>query len=898
MRVKKVYAVLFLIFFQFTFSNLYGGTTGKIAGRITDTETGEGLAGVNVYLEGTTLGAATDLNGDFVVLNIAPGSYTVIASMIGYQEQRVLNVKISIDFTTKVDFKINTTIMELEDAIIVVAGREMVRKDLTSTSAVVGSEEIAAMPVEEFDQILQLQTGVVKGADGNIHIRGGRSSEVAYLVNGVSVTDPFSGNIAIEVENTGIQEIQVISGTFNAEYGQAMSGVVEVVTKEGKKNFTGHLSLYSGDYVSNHTETLPEINDFKPFNISNIQLNLSGPIPFTEDKLTFFATARIYNNAGWLYGKRVFNTSDSSSFQSPDPENWYIESTGDKAIVPMNSFNKITTQTNLTYKLAANLKINYEFLWSDIEFRDYNHAFKYNPDGDFRKFKNAFTHLLNLNHTLSSKMFYTLKLSHLLFDFKKYVYEDPLDSRYVDPRLLRGSFRTGGTEMDHFYRSTQSQAAKFDFTSQVTKTHLIKSGFEFRRHKLWLHEFEIYFDRSTDWKPKIPTDTIGVLKNNTYSHSPIEISAYVQDKMEFKDIIINAGVRFDYFFPDGKIPKQTYFITTPEGEKISREGDRDPLIAPKVSAGEKYQISPRIGIAYPITERGVIHFSYGHFFQMPTFEHLYHNSEFEVEFGGLRSLMGNADLKPQQTVIYELGLQQQLTDDIGLDVTGFYKDMRNLLGTKIVEHYTATMLYAKYVNRDYGNIRGITLAIKKMRTNYFSANIDYTFQIAEGNASDPNAVFIDNQSSPPRESEIKVVSLDWDQTHTLNFSIILSDPGNWGVSLLARMGSGLPYSPSFQGIRTASENSERKPTQLTIDLNTDKEFNLFGVKATLFLKIYNLLDRENEVTVYSDTGKAGHTLASFFAGDWRNYSTQDDFLSRPDFYSEPRRIIFGMSFGF
>lgn len=898
MRVRKVCILLFIIFFQFTFSSLYAGTTGKIAGVVADVETGEGLIGANVYLEGTSLGAATDLNGYFVVLNIPPGSYTIIASMIGYQEQKVLNVKVSIDFTTKLDLKINTTLMELEEAVVVIAGREMVRKDLTSTSAVVGAEEIAAMPVEEFDQILQLQTGVIKGADGSIHIRGGRSSEVAYLINGVSVTDPFSGNIAIEVENIGIQEVQVISGTFNAEYGQAMSGVVEVVTKEGKNNYTGKLSVYGGDYVSNHTETFPEIDDFKPSNISNIQLNLSGPLPFTEEKLTFFATARIYNNDGWLYGKRVFNTSDSSSFQSPDPEDWHIENTGDNAIVPMNSFYKITTQVNLTYKLAPALKLNYEFLWGDIEFRDYNHAFKYNPDGDFRKFKNAFTHLLNLNHTLSSKMFYTIKLSHFLFDFKKYVYKNPLDSRYVDPRLLRGNFRTGGTEMDHFYRSTRSQAAKFDFTSQVTKTHLIKSGIEFRRHRLKLHEFEIQLDRSTGWQPKIPADTIGVLKNNSYSHSPIDISAYIQDKMEFEDIIINAGIRFDYFHPDGKIPKQNYFITTPEGEEISREGDRDPLNAPKISAGNKTQISPRIGIAYPITERGVIHFSYGHFFQMPTFEHLYHNSEFEVTPGGLRSLIGNADLKPQQTIIYELGLQQQLTEDIGIDVTGFYKDMRNLLGTKIIEHYTATLLYAKYVNRDYGNIRGITLAIKKMRTNYFSANIDYTFQIAEGNASDPNAVFLDNQTSPPRESEIKVVPLDWDQTHTLNLSLLLSDPGSWGVSLLARMGSGLPYTPSFQGIRTASENSERKPTQLTIDLNADKEFDLFGIKTTLFLKIYNLLDRKNEITVYSDTGKAGETLSSFFAGDWRNYSTQDDFLNRPDFYSEPRRIIFGMSFGF
>jgi outer membrane receptor protein involved in Fe transport len=368
--------------------------------------------------------------------------------------------------------------------------------------------------------------------------------------------------------------------------------------------------------------------------------------------------------------------------------------------------------------------------------------------------------------------------------------------------------------------------------------------------------------------------------------------------MEFKDIIINAGIRYDYFDPDGDTPVKDYYYTTPEGNKIRREGDRDPLNAPKEKAAVKHQLSPRIGIAYPITERGVIHFSYGHFFQIPTFEHLYHNSEFEVEFGGLQTLMGNADLKPQETVIYEIGLQQQLSEDFGLDVTGFYKDMRNLLGTKIVEHYTATMLYAKYVNRDYGNVRGITLALEKRRTGYLSARIDYTFQIAEGNASDPNTVFLDNQSSPPRESEIKVVSLDWDQTHTLNFSVILSDPNNWGISFLARLGNGLPYTPSYQGIRTSSENSERRPDHIIFNINVHKDFSLMGIKPTVFLKIYNLFDAKNEVEVYEDTGRSGYTLASFYTGDWRNYSTLSDHLNRPDFYSEPRRIILGMSIGF
>ena len=898
MKLKNIHTIFLIISILLIVSFVLAGTTGKISGVITDAETGKGLPGVNVMVIGTTLGAATDRDGYYAILNVYPGAYDIRVSMMGYNPVKIEGVNVSVDLTTNVNYQMESTVLDLGEAVTVIAERKLVRKDRTSTAASIGSDEISNMPVEEFKQILELQAGIVTGTDGATHMRGGRASEVSYLINGISVTDPFSGDIAIEVENTGIQEIQVVSGTFNAEYGQAMSGVVEVVTKEGGKNLSGQFSCYTGDYLSNHSETFLNINDFDPLGIYNFQASLSGPIPFLGEKFSFFSTGRIYNTNGWLFGRRIFNPSDSSDFNSPDPEEWYIEKTGDNAIVPMNPYDKKTAQTKVTYRISNKIKLNYEILLNKIYYRGYNHSFKYNPDGDYHHYKNGYTHLLTWNHSLSSRTFYKAKFSNFFFDYQRYVHEDPYDSCYVDPQLLKGNFVTGGTQMEHFYRNTRTIVGKFDLTSQINRVHQVKTGIEARKHKLWLHEYEIKLDRSTDWKPEIPPDTIGVVRNNKYTHCPLELSFYLQDKMEFNDMIVNAGIRYDYFVPDGNIPVKEYYYTTPEGEKILREGERDPLIAPKENVKGKHQFSPRIGIAYPITERGIIHFSYGHFFQMPTFEHLYHNSEFEVEFGGLQTLMGNADLKPQQTVIYEIGLQQQISDDIGLDVTGFYKDIRNLLGTEIIEHYTATMLYARYVNRDYGNVRGFTFALEKRRTGLLSARIDYTFQVSEGNASDPNSVFLDNQSSPPRESEIKVVPLDWDQTHTLNLSIILSKPGNWGVSLLARLGSGLPYTPSFQGIRTSYENSERKPAQYGIDLNAHKELNFMGMEYSIFLKVYNLFDRKNEVHVYEDTGRAGYSLRSFYAGDWRNYSTLYDYLNRPDFYSEPRRVILGMSVGF
>ncbi|MBC7187271.1 MAG: carboxypeptidase-like regulatory domain-containing protein, partial [Calditrichaeota bacterium] len=221
------------------------GTTGKIAGRVVDADTNQPLPGVNVVIEGTMMGAATDANGYYFVINVPPGVYTVKASMIGYQEVRYENVRVSIDMTTPLNFRLKETVLDLGEAVTVVAERPLVRKDLTSTEAVVNSQTIQRLPVDRFHDVVNLQAGVVEG-----HFRGGRQGEVMYMIDGIPVNDIYSGQPAFEVENNAIAELQVISGTFNAEHGQAMSGVVNIVTREGGERYAGSLSAYLGDYLS------------------------------------------------------------------------------------------------------------------------------------------------------------------------------------------------------------------------------------------------------------------------------------------------------------------------------------------------------------------------------------------------------------------------------------------------------------------------------------------------------------------------------------------------------------------------------------------------------------------------------------------------------------------------
>ena len=396
----------------------------------------------------------------------------------------------------------------------------------------------------------------------------------------------------------------------------------------------------------------------------------------------------------------------------------------------------------------------------------------------------------------------------------------------------------------------------------------------------------------------------------------MEAAAYIQDKIEFDEMIVNIGFRYDYFKANTIVPidlrdpdnvKYYKILLSNYDTSMVRINEYEPARGEIIDTvnvrGNKWgynyreaepvsNFSPRIGISYPITDRGVIHFSYGHFSQIPTFEQLYDNSEFEV-WSGLKSTMGNGDLKPQQTVIYEIGLQQQLSDNIGIDVTGFYKDMRHLLGMEILTTYTQDV-YARYINRDYGNIRGITLALEKKRSNYFWATVDYTYQVAEGNASDPMQIFYDAKSN--KESEIQIIPLDWDQAHTLNFNVTLSKPVSWGISLIGRLGSGLPYTPKIANVGASFKNSERKSVQHTFDLKAHREFKFIGGKYSAYIKVYNILDRRNEIDVYSDTGRSGYTIEP--RGNVRGVNTLDEFRTRPDYYSEPRRVIVGASVGF
>lgn len=920
---RRLLFFLNLLLFNILFFNLSFAQTGKITGKLIDGSTGEALPFVNVLIMGTTQGAATDIDGYYVIIGVGPGTYSVRSSAIGYNTVTTENVKVSIDLTTQIDFSLSPTTVELSEEIVVVATRPLVTKDLTSSTAIITADDIKVLPVIELQDILQLKAGIVDGS-----VRGGRRGEVVYAIDGVPVTDVYDGSTVVDVNAGSIEELQFVSGAFNAEYGRALSGYVNISTKGGGNEFTGVLTSWIGDYISSGTDIFRGIDRVDPVNIRDFEGSLSGPI--IPSTLTFYAFARYIYFGGWMSAQNNYKPWNITINHGPDStvENRYTLSSedstaGDGEFVPMNWNEKIYGQFKLSYKPVAGVQLNFNWLRDDVDFQDYDHLMSFNPDGNFKKFRLGITNIFSIIHTLSPTTFYQANFSYFFKEFKEYVYEDPNDSRWTHDRLLgqepkeSPSFRTGGTYSSQFRRTTNTYGIKIDFTSQLDRINLVKFGVEFNDHRLSFDNIFLFQDAAVG-DPEItgdpfvkrfvadPDDPNENLAIDRYIRQPMELSAYIQDKIELDEIIINAGVRVDYFTTDGLVlndptDPDIYRPRRPENVALTLEERRAIWYRDPESS---FQFSPRLGVAFPITDRGVVHFSYGHFFQIPNFQFLYANPEYKLPLGTQNlGIVGNPELKPQQTISGEIGMQQAFTDELTMDLTMYFRDIKNLAGTRAdeIRLFGGSATYSQFVNSDFGSVIGFVLSVTKRLSDNWSGTIDYTFQTAKGNASDPAATR--NAIAGGQQPEIQLVRLDWDQTNTLNFTFSYNTQDLWGFAFIGRYGSGLPYTPDFsQNVSSLLTNSELKPSFFNVDLRAYKDFAFGGaLRLSLFLRVFNLFDIRNEVNVYNDSGTADFTIDEFLArqqGNPQLVNSIDDFFRNPTFYSQPRRVEIGASFFF
>ncbi len=881
------------LFITITIMGVLFASNGKITGKVAEKETGSPAIGVNVILVDTYMGSATDENGRFTILNIPPGTYSIRVDAIGFATITMKDVRVTTAQTTELSFTLEEAVIEGQE-VTVIAERPLVQKDLTASQRVTTAKEIEDMPVESFLGVLTTHAGVSQSAGGALHVRGGRSNEVGYYIDGVSVSNPFYTNsLAVSISNKALEEMKLVSGAFNAEYGNAMSGVVNVTIKDGGKNYDGSLSYYTGDYSSSAHDIFPNIDDQDFTANSTLDGFISGPVlPFLGDKLTFNVSLRRNESEGYLYGIREHNPSDYAYF--PPSGDWYIQNTGDSSYVPMNPSQSTNALSKITWRVSPTMKISTQSILSKAQSKSYSHAYKYNPDGVGTSFSANNNHSIKINHSLSPKSFYEANLFISDTDYKNYLYEDTTDSRYVSTDYINteptsATFLFGGTQMGHTYRVSNSVGGKFDFTIQMNDRHELKTGFSFRRDDLEERNFSILYN----YNYRQPT----VLPENEspyhvfYKKEALQYSAYIQDKMEYSSMIMNLGVRYDVFIPnDSSITDLVY----PE--------------AGKNDAGEKSMISPRVGVSLPITDKGIFHFYYGHFYQMPTLRNLYRESYFGA---GLAPTVGYPDLKPEKTVLYEFGFQQQFGNLIGMDINLFYKDIRELLALQSIRYDSpqyGPSNYAIYLNKDYGSSRGLTLSVSKRYDPVSKTRIwlDYTYQKSEGNSVKSDAFYFSTLSGI--EEEKLIVPLSWDQSHLLNTTVIIGNPGGTTLGLIGKISTGWPYTPSIPTANYIPEpNSGRKPIQRNMDLKIERRVSIGSRKVSLFARVYNLFDIRNARYVFDDTGSPKYTYEYRSIQETEQFKahygepgihTWEEYITRPQYYSSPRSFKIGFSLDF
>lgn len=234
---NKPYRLFVLILFllaAFSIGEVYANT-GKIAGQVKDKSTNEPLPGVNIIVEGTNTGASTDADGYFFIINLPPDTYTLKVEMIGYATSIMENVKVNVNQTTTANFLLETEAVEGQ-TVVIEATRPVVQLDVSSSQRIVTQEVIQDRPLENLEEILSTEAGIQLSASNEgtgLIVRGGGLNETDIVVDGLSTRNERNQQPVTNLSLTAIQEVEILTGGFNAEYGDIRSGLINVTTREG-----------------------------------------------------------------------------------------------------------------------------------------------------------------------------------------------------------------------------------------------------------------------------------------------------------------------------------------------------------------------------------------------------------------------------------------------------------------------------------------------------------------------------------------------------------------------------------------------------------------------------------------------------------------------------------------
>jgi outer membrane receptor protein involved in Fe transport len=946
---------------------------GKISGKVIDADTKEPLIGANIILLNTNLGAATDVEGNYFILNITPGTYEVKVSYVGYASKTIQEVRIVANITYELDVALTTDFTLPE---IIVEDKKLFEPTATNTIKVIDSEQISRIPVRGIANISSLQSGVVieegsGGQSGNasINVRGGRGSEVLYIIDGVPQNNLYNRGTVAQVSNVAIDQISFQVGGYEAKYGQAQSGIVNVTTKSGQSTYNVLADVISSTYTDD-------------FGYNLYSGTISGPIiPGIPEHTFFFSGERQWNmddNPPAIPFE--FPTIEKTYKHTPDNNSqaWRIsgKTTHRMGEFALNLSGIYNTRDYKLFSLSGLSALSYRFIKNDSRFAD--------GFSEENLSLNA-----RISQTVSQNTFWNVNIGYRTFEFKRFnpIFKDDLlaygDSlvwfNTLGIRLYGDGFKTAlvdenndpilnsagdliaaNTDENGIYRpygwannlyqrrGNDAINVDFDITSQIGE-HLLEFGAGasqtiVRGYGVYADEAGLYKDStylSTEQKfirlepfvygydatgqNKIGSDFDDgtELAKLQRPYEPILGYVYLQDRFELEDLVINVGVRADYF--DFK----SYELVNPA---LPYANGSSFMINDFKLRDAEIEVSPRIGVGFPVTESTVFHAQYGRFIQAPELNDVYfgpydYNAWLPGTFDPQSGF--NGSLKPEETTQYELGFRQLFADGhAALNITAFYKNVRDLINVQLHQWQQVeggsirTAIYPE--NSDFGTTRGLLFSLDITRLSYFSLSAQYTFQNAEGTGSSTSSsqtsVFRNLNGLPPKT----IAPLSFDQKHTaiinLDFYVPEGELGffeMFNINALFSFNSGRPYTPvskwnllgdnSLIADNLGYINSAYAPGSFRIDLKVEKTFMVGDYMLIApYVWIENLLDTDNITGVYRSTGdplstgwlntEDGRNAVELAGEGWRQ-----DFISlerNPWNFGIPRLIKLGLKINF
>ncbi len=993
---KNKWARGLLIFLLAGAGVLQAGTTGKIRGIAVDRDTGAPLPGAKVVLVGTSLGAAAGLDGEFFILQVPPGTYTVRASMIGRQSVVIENVVVKVDLTTTLRVKMVDEAIALGKEVTVYAEAPVIQKDVTASIQNIGIAEFARIPMRDAKQGLMVQAGVfldpipVAGGLGSAgkgetrySVRGGSQDEVKWFIDGARVSNLLLGRADwggafTNVPMQAIKEVQVMTGGFTAEYSEAQSGVVSIVTREGGDALHGSADFsyglagqhHFGPYLYDRAEqkefvdnTLPDgsldpgwwtaarqsqVYDYRKIPDYTAALSLDGPLfSLKGAPVTFFTSLNLRKQAYTLPRPRDARDANNVMFNLA----WNPRSIKMKLTGFYNQDAHSTLQENGDFTNQA----KYYRGWGSL--------------------LNTDTWLLNYGFTqfLNDRLFYELKLATYWSHFK----EKPSDFSLVGASqkpTLWGFHRFDGYESEPFdnyspvlYNDilTGDLSLTGNVNWQFDTNNLLKSGFELR--------YNTYDERETFRVPSFSRDkSLWLNRGLMESYHPVQAALFLQDKMEFESMILNVGVRYDYYDPNINwfAPTTLYNLAIDPEFDPALDPDKDQVDAnghvkysfdnlldkPRQAAKSFHMISPRFGVSFPISDNSLLHFNYGHYYQMPPLDQSFEIGYFRPEYivknilaereaaaaegreerhipsndGDAERVVGfsNQPLKPQKTIQFEAGFKQSFEGFAVIDLVAYYKDVFDQTQERIglFDHHiygwdpfnevtTPNASYQTYLAGDYGDSRGIEVALHSLFSDVLFFDVNYSFSRATEGRATPGVIRYDGEgnTSYTWDSDVNKripIEKSFSRPHVLRVNSYARYPKvnsarlvdrifrESTMSLLFNYYSGQAFTYLQATDSPDTYNNYRFPAIYTFDLKIEKQFPLWGSHATSFyLNVTNLFNRKN-LRSYGDALFDSEATKKFIENGTVSTVDADGYDIGWQNYFETRRIYMGVKYSF